>query len=201
MNRVKVTVDDLRRVVDVEVGRRWSGKQWVDWLDGAATLHGLSFRNVVLVRMQLPGATWVDGREGWQHRGRRVMRGESGIRIISPAAGRGSRSDVVQGHGVAEVWDVNQTSGGPIELPSLGAVADVTPGIVFAALADVAKARGYAVVRDRPQSAITLAETQCSRRRIVVGEDLSPAFAVLGLAHELAHFGCLACLAVGRVMV
>lgn len=61
MNRVKVTVEDLRRVVDVEVARRWSGRQWVNWLDGAATLSDLSFRNVVLVKMQLPGATWVDG--------------------------------------------------------------------------------------------------------------------------------------------
>ncbi|MFK4088789.1 hypothetical protein ACI2LF_32040 [Kribbella sp. NPDC020789] len=187
MNHVKVTVDDLRRVMDVEVGRRWSGRQWVEWLDGAATLHGLSFRNVVLVRMQLPGATWVDGPEGWQRRGRRVMRGESGIRIIAPAVGRGNRSGVVQGHGVAEVWDVSQTSGGTIEMPSVEAVADVTAETVYAALTDVVATAGYVVVRGRPQAATALAETQFSRRRIVVRDDLSAAFAVMGLAHELAH--------------
>jgi len=188
MNRVKVTVDDLRRVADAEVERRWSARQWAQWLDAAATLRDLSFRNVVLVRMQLPGATWVDGRDGWQRRNRQVMRGESGIRIISPTAGQGNGSpEVVQGHGVAEVWDVNQTSGGTIDRPSLEGVADVMPETVYAAQIDVAAAAGYVVVRDRPQSAVTLAETQYSRRRIIVGEDLPPAFAVMGLAHELAH--------------
>lgn len=115
------------------------------------------------------------------------MRGESGIRIISAAVERRPPAGVLQGHGVAEVWDVNQTRGETIELPSLKAVSGVTPGAVYTALTEVAAAAGYAVRRGRPQSAAALAEIQYSRRQIVVGDDLSPVFAVRGLSHELAH--------------
>ncbi|MFI5735010.1 hypothetical protein ACIA49_33165 [Kribbella sp. NPDC051587] len=115
------------------------------------------------------------------------MRGESGIRIIAPAVEPRRSSGVVQGRGVTTVWDVIQTSGGMFELPSLEVIAGVTPVTVCTALTDVACAAGYQVVRGRPQSATALAETQFSRHRIIVRDDLSPALSVMGLAHELAH--------------
>src|SRR4051812_43578085 len=100
-NRFRVTVDDLRRAVDAEVRRNWSDRQWMRWLDAAAVLRGQSFRNVVLIKLQMPDAVWVDGRPGWQRHGRRIARGASGIRIVASARDVERASGPVQGHGVA----------------------------------------------------------------------------------------------------
>ena len=115
------------------------------WLDAAAVLHGQSFRNVVLIKLQMPDAVWVDGRPGWQRQGRRVARGASGIRIVASARDVDRAAGPVQGHGVATVWDVSQTEGGP--MPPIGTVADLRPEDVYVALARVALDAGYRVNR------------------------------------------------------
>lgn len=174
-------MDDLRRAVETEVGRNWSDGSWLRWLDAAAVLRGQSFRNVVLIRLQMPGAVWVEGRQGWQRSGRRVVRGASGIRIVAPAIERDRWAGSVQGHGVATVWDVSQTDG-----RSLQTGASVSSRAAFAALVQVAAAGGYRVERGQP-SQLGGAETVLRRRRIIVAEDLDGPMALMGLAHELAH--------------
>ncbi|HET6759534.1 MAG TPA: hypothetical protein VFH20_09680, partial [Propionibacteriaceae bacterium] len=180
MNRVRVTVDDLRRAVEFEVGRNWSDGAWLRWLDAAAVLRDQSFRNVVLIRLQMPGAAWVDGRQGWQRNGRHVMRGASGIRTFAAAVERDRSADPVQGHGVATVWDVSQTDGVPLRTAE-----SVSSQVAFAALEKVASTRGYRVERRQPVAG--KAETGLRRRRIVVPDDLDAPMALMCLAHELAH--------------
>ena len=187
VNRVRVTVDDLRRAVDAEVERSWSDGQWLRWLDAAADLREQTFRNVVLIKLQMPRAIWVDGREAWQLRGRRIVRGASGIRIVAPAVDRTRSAGPVQGHGVATMWDVSQTTGRPVGLSALQTAADTSPQDLFAALVQVAGAAGYRVDRGRAVAANRHSETDHRQRRIVVTGDLGVAAAVLSLAHELAH--------------
>ena len=50
-----------------------------------ATFDGYSDRNAGLIAMQCPTATDVSGYRQWIARGRRVARGEAGIRILAPA--------------------------------------------------------------------------------------------------------------------
>lgn len=184
-NRFRVTVDDLRRAVDAEVRRNWSDRQWMRWLDAAAVLHGQSFRNVVLIKLQMPDAVWVDGRSGWQRQGRRVARGASGIRIAASARDVDRAAGPVQGHGVGTVWDISQTEGGP--MPPTGTVEDLRPEDVYVALARVARRAGYRVDRrplpDEPGGAIT----DRRRRQVIVSDSLDGAVAAMRLAHELAH--------------
>ncbi|GAA3097034.1 hypothetical protein JOF29_006038 [Kribbella aluminosa] len=177
-----MTVDDLRGAVETDIRRNWSDAAWCRWLDAAAVLRDQSFRNIVLIKLQMPGAEWVDGRQGWQRRGRRIARGASGIRIIAPAPERECSAGPVQGHGVATVWDVSQTDGRPLQLTTGRQAQDV-----FAALEQVAIAGGYRVDRGRLVSDSGGAETLHRGRRIVVADDLDVPMATMALAHELAH--------------
>ncbi|GAA2811595.1 hypothetical protein GCM10010522_31730 [Kribbella solani] len=182
VNRVRVTVGDLRGAVEAELRRSWSDAAWVRWLDAAAVLRDQSFRNVVLIKLQMPGAEMVEGRQGWLRRGRRIARGASGIRIVAPALEAERSVGPVQGHAVATVWDVSQTDGRPIESSPGRQSHDV-----FAALEHVAAAGGYRVERGRLAPGGGGAETVRRQGLIVVADDLELPLATMGLAYELAH--------------
>ncbi|NUR97913.1 MAG: hypothetical protein HOV67_21990 [Kribbellaceae bacterium] len=181
MNRVRVTVDDLRRAAEIDIRRNWSDAAWCRWLEAAAVLRDQSFRNVVLIKLQMPNASWVDGRPGWQRKGRRVVRGASGIRIVAAAAEVDRSAGPVQGHGVATVWDVSQTDGRPFGVAPARSSDDA-----LGALREVAIASGYSVERGTLSSHGGGAETG-DGRRIVVADDLDVPMAAMSLAHELAH--------------
>lgn len=182
MNRVRLTVDDLRRAADAEVRAKWSGRQWVRWLDAAAVLRDQTFRNVVLIKLQMPEATWVAGRETWQRTGHQIARRQSGIRIIAPA--NNHRLDLeagsLQGHGVATVWDVSQTNGLPSERLPERPEPSTTPRNVRAALVRVANSAGYSVSCE-PEA------TNHARRRTIIIEDIDDVAAATSISHELAH--------------
>lgn len=154
------------------------------WLDAAAALQGQTFGNVVLIKLQLPDAVWVDGRPGWQRRGRRIARGASGIRVVAPTRDVDRSAGPVQGHGVATVWDISQTEGPRLRMR---AVADLRPEHVFGALARIARDAGYAVDREPLPAGSGGAVTDHRRRRVFVSDDLDGSDAAMRLAHELAH--------------
>ena len=183
-NRFRVTVDDLRRAVDAEIQRNWSDDQWTRWLDAAADLRGQPFRNVVLIKLQMPDAVWVDNRPGWQRLGRRVVRGASGIRIVASGRDVDQHAGPVQGHGVATVWDLTQTEG---RIASWGPIANMPLPDVYAALTRVAADAGYRVDRGSLPEGSRGAITDRRRRRVTVSEELDGSVAALSLAHELAH--------------
>jgi N-terminal domain of anti-restriction factor ArdC len=81
-----------------------------------ATFDGYSDRNATLIAMQNPAATDVSGYRQWIARGRRVARGETGIKILAPAGTGTVKADVEGGEDVerrffrmATVFDIAQT--------------------------------------------------------------------------------------------
>jgi hypothetical protein len=93
-----------------------------------AKFDGYSERNAMLIAAQRPDATDVSGFHAWQDRGRRVMKGEHGIKILAPAGMGWDKSaqhhdemitqNAVSGHDqpeevrffrVAYVFDISQT--------------------------------------------------------------------------------------------
>ena len=210
MNRVRVTVDDLRKAAESEVRSTWSAAQWMRWLDAAAMLHGHSFRNIVLIKLQMPEASWVAEREVWQRGGWRVARKASGIRII--AAARPHAVDLmtgsVQGHGVATVWDVSQTVGRPVPQRDVQASAEMAPQRLCSALAQVASDAGFTLSREPLPPHAGESAINYARRRITVDQDLDEVSAVARIAHELAHIrlhkpahsaGAAPCVGLGKV--
>jgi len=183
-----VTVDDLRKAFEAEVGRRWTAGQWVRWLNASSVLQGQTFRNVVLIKLQMPDAVWVGDREAWQRRGRQVVRGQSGIRVVTGERRTDRVVGSVQGHGVGTLWDVSQTDGRPVLLPSVDAGAGVTPRRLFEALVSVAGGFGYGVREQELAAEAGGSVTDVRRRRIILDADLDVPSASAALAHEVAHF-------------
>ena len=101
------------------------------YLDAMSSFHNYSFGNVLEIARQRPTATRVAGMYAWNQLGRRVKKGEKGIRILAPMIGVRRKTDdeakqndpaytnkpVLVGFRNAYVFDVAQTEGA--ELPEM----------------------------------------------------------------------------------
>jgi hypothetical protein len=94
--------------------------------------HNYSFGNILEIARQKPDATRVAGLYAWNQLGRKVRKGENGIRILAPLIGVRRKKDeeaekditkqnepVLVGFRNVYVFDVSQTEGA--ELPELSA--------------------------------------------------------------------------------
>ena len=100
------------------------------YLDAMSRFHNYSFGNILEIARQRPTATRVAGYCAWTQLGRKVKKGEKGIRILAPIVGTKRKKDeeaakdvnwqntrVLIGFRNAYVFDVEQTEGA--ELPAL----------------------------------------------------------------------------------
>src|SRR6201987_6305417 len=100
------------------------------YLTAMGRFHNYSFGNILEIARQRPSATRVAGMYAWNQLGRRINKGEKGIRILAPMIGIRRKKDseaekditkqnqpVLVGFRTAYVFDVEQTSGA--ELPEL----------------------------------------------------------------------------------
>jgi hypothetical protein len=100
------------------------------YLDAMSRFHNYSFGNILEIARQRPTATRVAGLYAWNQLGRKVMKGQKGIRILAPIVGINRKKDdeaakditkqntrVLVGFRNAYIFDVEQTEGA--ELPTL----------------------------------------------------------------------------------
>jgi hypothetical protein len=100
------------------------------YLTAMGRFHNYSFGNILEIARQKPSATRVAGMYAWNQLGRRVNKGEKGIRILAPMTGvrrkkdteaakdvRTQNQSVLVGFRSVYVFDVSQTEG--LELPEL----------------------------------------------------------------------------------
>jgi N-terminal domain of anti-restriction factor ArdC len=100
------------------------------YLNAMSRFHNYSFGNILEIARQRPDATRVAGMYAWNQLGRKVKKGERGIRILAPIVGVKRKKDeeaekditkqntrVLVGFRNAYVFDVSQTEGA--ELPAL----------------------------------------------------------------------------------
>ena len=98
------------------------------YLTAMSRFHNYSFGNILEIARQKPDATHVAGLYAWNQLGRRVKKGEKGIRILAPIVGVRRKAQeeaekditkqnrpVLVGFRAAYVFDVSQTEGA--ELP------------------------------------------------------------------------------------
>ena len=98
------------------------------YLNAMSRFHNYSFGNILEIARQRPDATRVAGLYAWNQLGRKVKKGEKGIRILAPIIGVRRKKDeeaekdittqnqaVLVGFRAAYVFDVCQTEGA--ELP------------------------------------------------------------------------------------
>ncbi len=63
------------------------------YLTAMGRFHNYSFGNILEIARQMPSATRVAGLYAWNQLGRKVMKGQKGIRILAPMIGNKRKKD------------------------------------------------------------------------------------------------------------
>ena len=164
------------------------------YLNAMSRFHTYSFGNVLEIARQRPTATKVAGMYAWNQLGRRVKKGEKGIRILAPIIGIKRKPDaeaekdiskqntrVLVGFRNAYVFDVEQTEG--VELPAMREVyGDV--GENHDRLVSFIERQGIELVYSE-KIAPALGMSYGGRIAILPGQSKGETFATL--LHELGH--------------
>lgn len=168
------------------------------YLNAMSRFHNYSFGNVLEIARQRPNATRVAGMYAWNQLGRRVKKGEKGIRILAPIVGIKRKKDeeadkditkqntrVLVGFRNAYVFDVEQTDGA--ELPVMREISgDV--GANHDRLVSYIEKQGIELVFTE-NIAPALGVSYGGRIAILPGQSKAEEFSTLvhELGHELLH--------------
>lgn len=185
--KAAVKADAVKRAVDALVAEVEAGHsaRLEAYLATMARFHRYSLGNVLLIGMQCPQATHVAGFRAWQRMGRRVRKGERGIRIMAPIIRRTTTAEEERERVVAfksvSVFDVSQTDGKP--LPELGRVAG-DPGEFVDRLRALVADHGISLEHADLSNGV---DGWSAGGRIGIRTGLSPAEEFSVLVHEFAH--------------
>jgi hypothetical protein len=165
------------------------------YLTAMGRFHRYSFGNILEISRQKPDATRVAGMYAWNQLGRRVKKGEKGIRILAPVIGLRRKNDaeadkdirtqnqpVLVGFRSAWVWDISSTEGR--DLPELSTEVTGDVGVYRERLMDLVIAQGITL---EFKESIAPALGMCYGDRIVLLPGQSPAEEFSTLVHELGH--------------
>jgi len=211
--RVEALTEGLIELLEQAVNEPW---RWQKLLDNSATLWRYSGGNaaMLMVQMQERGKeppTLVAGYKEWERHGRYVLKGEHALWVIAPRTARaeeeidpnnplalaaaaesgGSKRTRIVGWRGQAVFDVSQTEGEPLMVPTRE--AEVDPSIegkhqeLWQSLVAVAGQRGFAVDVSDKQQSLASGYTNFARHLISVGEWLDPVERLAVLAHEIGH--------------
>jgi hypothetical protein len=164
------------------------------YLDAMSRFHNYSFGNILEIARQKPTATRVAGMYAWNQLGRRIKKGEKGIRILAPIVGvkrkpqEEAEKDITKqnqavlvGFRNAYVFDVSQTEGA--ELPAMREIAGEV-GENRDRLLSFIEQQGIELVFTE-NIAPALGVSYGGRIAILPGQSNAEEFSTL--VHELAH--------------
>ena len=165
------------------------------YLMAMGRFHNYSFGNILEIARQKPSATRVAGMYAWNQLGRRVNKGEKGIRILAPMTGIRRKKDdeaakdvrtqnrsVLVGFRSVYVFDVSQTEG--LELPELSSRVRGDVGERRERLLDFIAAQGILL---EFKESIAPALGMSYGGKIVLLPGQTPAEEFSTLVHEVAH--------------
>ena len=165
------------------------------YLTAMGRFHNYSFGNILEIARQRPNATRVAGLYAWNQLGRKVKKGERGIRILAPVVGirrkKGSEAEkdirthnqaVLVGFRSAYVLDICQTEGK--DLPELSERVTGNVGEYRERLLDFIAAQGI-WIEFKESIAPALGMSYGGRIAILPGQGAAEEFSTL--VHELAH--------------
>ena len=165
------------------------------YLTAMGRFHRYSFGNILEIARQKPQATRVAGMYAWNQLGRRIKKGERGIRILAPVIGIHRKKDaeadkdirtqnqpVLVGFRSAWVWDISSTEGR--DLPELSGQVTGDVGEYCERLMDFVIGQGITL---EFKESIAPALGLCYGDRIVLLPGQSPAEEFSTLVHELGH--------------
>lgn len=118
-NKKEAKVHELYNTLKEGVQHFYSSDTWKAILKFQARFHRYSWRNMVLIYLQCPHASYVAGFEDWKNMKRYVKRGERAIKILAPHFKKvmlenGDIEKKLSGFHQTSVFDVSQTGGEPL---------------------------------------------------------------------------------------
>jgi hypothetical protein len=165
------------------------------YLTAMGRFHNYSFGNILEIARQRPDATRVAGMYAWNQLGRKVKKGEHGIRILAPMIGVRRKKDeeaekdirtqnqaVLVGFRNAYVFDVSQTEGA--ELSELTEKVTGSVGEYRERLIDFVVAQGIGL-EFKESIAPALGMSYGGKIALLPGQSAPEEFSTL--VHELAH--------------
>lgn len=172
---------------------------WRTWALTLSRFHRYSLANTFLITAQRPDATYAAGYRRWQQLGRQVQKGERGIAILAPLVKKApadatadpltdadAPGSVLAGFKTVTVFNITQTTGAPLALPTPTLLTDDTG----ADLCDTVVTH-LIPVPVTEASRVTLREANGvwdpTTRTITLADDLAPAQRLKTLLHEWAH--------------
>ena len=164
------------------------------YLDAMSRFHNYSFGNILEIARQRPSATRVAGLYAWNQLGRKVIKGQKGIRILAPIIGIGRKNDkeaekditkqntrVLVGFRNAYVFDVLQTDGA--ELPAMREMSGTVGGNRDRLVSFIEEQSIELVFTEKIAPALGI--SYGGRIAILPGQSEAEEFSTL--VHELAH--------------
>jgi hypothetical protein len=166
------------------------------YLTAMGRFHNYSFGNILEIARQKPNATRVAGLYAWNQLGRKVSKGQKGIRILAPMIGSRRKKDteatskdpaavnhpVLVGFRAVYIFDVSQTEGA--ELPAFTERTKGDVGEYRERLIDFTIAQG---IQLEFKDSIAPALGMSYGGRIAILPAQEPAEEFSTLVHELAH--------------
>ena len=166
------------------------------YLTAMGRFHNYSFGNILEIARQKPEATRVAGLYAWNQLGRKVKKGQKGIRILAPMIGTRRKKDtestskdpaavnqpLLVGFRAVYVFDVSQTEGA--ELPAFAERTRGDVGEYRERLIDFTIAQGIQL-EFKDSIAPALGMSYGGRIAILPGQEPAEEFSTL--VHELAH--------------
>ena len=166
------------------------------YLTAMGRFHSYSFGNILEIARQKPDATRVAGLYAWNQLGRKVMKGQKGIRILAPLIGSRKKKDtqatskdpaavnkpILVGFRAVYVFDVSQTE--DAELPAFTERTTGEVGAYRERLIAFTTAQGIEL-EFKDSIAPALGMSYGGRIAILPGQ--APAEEFSTLVHELAH--------------
>ena len=190
------------------ISELFESDQYKSYLKTMSHFHQYSFRNSMLIHLQKPDATYVAGFKAWNKFDRYVNKGETGIRILSPAPYKSiieeiKRDDngkavkdvngnpitemverIVPSYKVTTVFDVSQTSGK--DLPEIAQKLSGDVGDYDRMIRSVEMASPVPIKYEEIASAANGYYSHDSKE-IVVKRGLSEQQTLKTCIHEIAH--------------
>jgi hypothetical protein len=167
------------------------------YLTAMGRFHNYSFGNILEIARQRPDATRVAGLYAWNQLGRKVKKGQKGIRILAPMVGTRKKKNTEQqqssdpaathkpvsvGFRAVHVFDVSQTEGA--ELPGFTERTTGDVGGYSTRLQAFIESQGIAL-EFKESIAPALGMSYGGRIGILPGQQPAEEFSTL--VHELAH--------------
>ncbi len=167
------------------------------YLTAMGRFHNYSFGNILEIARQRPDATRVAGLYAWNQLGRKVIKGQKGIRILAPMIGTRKKKDteankskdpaavnspVLVGFRAVYVFDVSQTEGA--ELPGFTERTKGEVGEFRERLIDFTIAQGIEL-EFKESIAPAMGMSYGGKIAILPGQEPAEEFSTL--VHELAH--------------